>query len=363
MELPIKTPQPDARRFGQIIRGEVTPASPPLAEFLIDDEVVASIAHDLLGRPLVTTDKSMAGRKAYWDTVIEVYYRLGYDYIVLSDIISPARKRRYAPDTAPLSRGARSWVESSIGPIASWDDFERYPWATLDAASLWEWEYAAGRLPEGMGVFACPTDGFWDFPAKNLLGYENLCYLLADDPALVAAVFARSGELIYSWFERLLCLPNQLGFWQGDDMGFETSTVVSPHFLRQHVLPWHKKAATLAHQHGLLYLLHACGNVEGIMSDLIDDVGIDAKHSFEDAVTPVGEFKRKYGQRIAVLGGVDVDALCRLPEEELRRYVRGVIEACAPGGRFALGSGNSITNYVPLRSFLIMLEEGWHWGR
>jgi uroporphyrinogen decarboxylase len=37
--------------------------------------------------------------------------------------------------------------------------------------------------------------------------------------------------------------------------------------------------------------------------------------------------------------------------------VRHIIDKCAPGGRFALGSGNSIPSYVPLDHYLVMLDE------
>jgi uroporphyrinogen decarboxylase len=69
------------------------------------------------------------------------------------------------------------------------------------------------------------------------------------------------------------------------------------------------------------------------------------------------EFQRRWGDRIGVLGGVDVDKLTRLSPEALRGYVRGIIEACAPRGRFAIGSGNSIPDYVPVENYLTMLDE------
>ena len=140
------------------------------------------------------------------------------------------------------------------------------------------------------------------------------------------------------------------------------STLLSPSVLRRYVLPEHKRLAQLAHDNGLIYMLHSCGNLEVIMDDLIEDVKIDAKHSFEDEIVPVVEFKRRYGHRVGVLGGVDMDRLCRLPEDELRQYVRAILDACMPGGRYALGTGNTVANYVPLRSYLIMLEEGLNWA-
>lgn len=55
---------------------------------------------------------------------------------------------------------------------------------------------------------------------------------------------------------------------------------------------------------------------------------------------------------------MDVDALCRLEEAPLRDYIGRILDGCTPGGGYLLGSGNSIANYVPVESFLIMLDEG-----
>ena len=114
----------------------------------------------------------------------------------------------------------------------------------------------------------------------------------------------------------------------------------------------------IVHAHNKPFLLHSCGNLARIMDDLIDDVGIDAKHSFEDVIMPVAEAKRRWGDRVAILGGVDMDYLCRHSEEEVRSYTRDVIEACAPGGGYALGTGNTIANFIPIRNFVAMLLEG-----
>ena len=192
----------------------------------------------------------------------------------------------------------------------------------------------------------------------TLFGYQNFCYLIYDNPELVAAVFDKVGKIIYGLYERLLGLPNICGFFQGDDMGYKTGTLIAPNEIRKYVLPWHKKLAGLAHQRKLVYLLHTCGNLEQIIGELIDDVQIDGRHSFEDEGNPVVDFKRKYGNRTAVLGGIDVDKLCRLPEDALRTHVRQIINACLPGGHFALGSGNTVANYVSIPNYFAMVEEG-----
>jgi uroporphyrinogen decarboxylase len=92
-------------------------------------------------------------------------------------------------------------------------------------------------------------------------------------------------------------------------------------------------------------------------------VKIDARHSFEDTIETVVEAKRKYGDRIALLGGLDVDFMCRSNESAIRRRVRETLDACMPGGGYCLGTGNSVANYIPLDNYLTMLDEGRRYGR
>jgi uroporphyrinogen decarboxylase len=159
----------------------------------------------------------------------------------------------------------------------------------------------------------------------------------------------------------------------GDDLGYKTGTFLPPRILREYVVPNYKRLADLAHGKGLPFIIHSCGNLyipdetgRSLMDDLVEKVGVDAKHSFEDNIAPVyecaHEVREKYGGRVAVLGGVDMNKLVQLPEKNLREYVRLIIKRCAPGDAYALGSGNTIANYVPLENYLVMLDEGFKTG-
>ena len=149
--------------------------------------------------------------------------------------------------------------------------------------------------------------------------------LLYDDPDLVRAVVDRVGQTIYDAFCVFCELESVFALWLGDDMGFKTATLLQPQHLRNYILPWHKRYAELAHRTGRLFLLHSCGHVEAIMPDLIEDVRIDAKHSFEDVIVPVEEFRQCWGTRVAVLGGVDVDLLSRGSADDIRRRTAQIL--------------------------------------
>jgi uroporphyrinogen decarboxylase len=365
MKIPLKHPKPDIENFKKVILRKKIPERPPFIELHIDKEVIRNIVEKVLNRkwaePIPDNRKS---QEAYLENYVECWYRLGYDYIRLTGEFrfnsglhfeSQVRKGK---DTASLSRGDRKWAEEGKGLISTWDDFDKYPWPSLDDVDPWPLEFISRILPEGMGIMACPSPGVFEIGLNNLFGYETLSYLLYDNLELVKAVFDKAGQLLYSYYKNFIGFDRVAGIFQGEDMGFNKGTLIAPKFLKEYVLPWHKKIAQLAHEHNMPYLLHSCGNLESIMEDLIEYVKIDAKHSFEDVIMPVNDFKDRYGKRIAVLGGVDLDKLCRFDEEELRLYVRMIIDKCSTGGGYALGSGNSIANYMPLNNFLIMLDEG-----
>ena len=362
IKVPLKNPRPNFEEFKRIIRGEKEAKRVHFVELFADTEIVNFITKNVLEEEVIpwSPETEMDSLKQY----INWWYRMGYDYTTIigsgfSGLNFPSKAGK-TEDTASLPRKERTWVEEGKGIISSWEDFEKYPWPNPNKVDYSLYEFIAKNLPEGMEMMICPCSGVFEISSESLLGFEGLSYLLYDSPDLVEAVFNRVGETIYSFYKNIVELDKVGGFFQGDDMGFKTSTIVSPEILRKLVLPWHKKFTSLAHQYNKMYWLHCCGNVLTLMEDFIENIKIDAFHSFQDAIIPVTEFKRRYEDRVATLGGVDVDKLCRLDDVGLRKYVRGILDECMPN-RYALGSGNSIANYVSVKNYLIMLDEGLKW--
>lgn len=347
-------PEPNFDRILTVLRREHEPDRVPFFELFHDFEIIVAC----LGRP------APADPEQYRRYRLEFFLTHGYDYMNAYHTVGfPNVGSLTAPDTAAeLARTQRSWEDEHHGPIGSWADFEQYPWPQVSDSAFEDIEKLAPLLPEGMRVTVTLPGGVLENLIR-LLGYEPLCYLLVEQPDLVQAVVDGIGRTELRMYE-VLCQFDHVGLvWLNDDLGFKTQTMISPAHLRRYVFPWHKRLVEYAHAHGKPVVLHACGNLREVMDDLIDDVGIDGKHSFEDVIQPVAEFRRQYGGRVAAMGGIDVDVLARGSEEQVRRYVRRTIEETAPGGGYALGSGNTLANYVPVRNFRAMLDEGWQAGR
>ena len=286
---------------------------------------------------------------------------LGYDMFR----VGVARKTVFptatiaAADTTALpaqGRAVRDWQEEHGGPIQGWNDFDAYPWprvADIDFAPL---EWLEKNLPGNMGCYELTAHIFEIL--SFLLGYETLCYFSVDQADLVDAILERVGAFYVEFTKTLADFQRVAVLWGSDDLGFRTGTMMSPDFLRRKILPWHKRCAEIARSKGKPYLLHSCGKLDDIMDDLILDVGIDGKHSFEDAILPVVDAKGRYGDRIALLGGIDMDFLCRAEQSAIRQRVRDTLDVCTRGGGYCLGTGNTVANYVPLDNFLAMVDEG-----
>lgn len=347
---------PDGEAFVRCIQRQGTSARVHFIELFLDREIQDAICERYGVLEGIQPTDPFYEQKRH----VAIQSFLGYDFAgcTVEGIEIPI-KGIIAEDTAGLPRqGGRRFLDEHVGPITNWDEFEAFPWPDPLAATTRWLEWYQENLPENMCVIAVGGYGHYAEFLAWLMGYETLCIALCEQRDLVAAMANRLTTMFRAFLEKTLRFDKVKVIWASDDMGFRGATLISPDDLRQFVLPGHKILAEMAHASGRPYILHSCGNLSLIMEDLIEDVRIDGKHSFEDAIEEVTVAKRKYGDRIALLGGIDLDFLCRATEAQVRRRVRETLDICMPGGGYCLGTGNSVANYVPLDNYLAMLDEG-----
>lgn len=350
--------QPDWEDFLLCLRRQGSPKRVHHIELFLDPEIQDAICDSFnLLEYLSESDPAYPLRKQ-----IALHSFLGYDYIRCGaeNVVLQFHKNQ-AKDTAPsLTRqSGRLFMEGNRGPITSWEEFERYPWPQRSLITTRALEWYEHNLPDNMCIIAGGGFGHFAEHLSWLMGYTTLCNALFEQRDLVQAIYEKVLEQDIYVAGMMIQFDRVKALWGSDDMGFKGGLLFSPDDMRAFVLPGHKALAQIAHDAGRPYLLHSCGNLELIMDDLINDVRIDGKHSFEDVIHGgVVGAKSRYGSRLAILGGIDVDFLCRATEEETRVRVRETLECCHPGGGYCLGTGNSVANYIPLRNYLAMLDGG-----
>ncbi len=252
-------------------------------------------------------------------------------------------------------------ILGGLGPIQTRADFEKYPFDALPNI-FWETylprlEAIREALPPGMKAYGGCGYGIFE-SGQDLVGFESLCVMQFDNPQLFADLFRKIGDLYVVLWQRMVREYRDIFvfFRMGDDLGYKTSTMLSPATIREYILPQYRRVIDLVHQSGRQFLLHSCGCIFDVMEDLIS-LGIDAKHSNEDQIAPFAKWIELYGSRIGLFGGIDVNTLCCNRPDEIYQ------EVLEKGSRFrsmtcgyGLGSGNSIPEYVPVEAFLAMVE-------
>ena len=247
------------------------------------------------------------------------------------------------------------------GPIQNRRDFESYPWNELPRI-YWKkaeknFDMLCQCLPAGMKALGGIGNGILEI-SEDLVGFEYLGYMQADDPELFAELYRRIGELMATlWTSFLQRYTEHFCVCRvGDDLGHKTGTLLAPRTIVTHIVPQYRRIISLVHKAQRPFLWHCCGNIFEVMEPVIE-AGIDCKHSNEDVIAPFEKWIDRYGSRIGLFGGIDVDVLCSDTPGEIYEQVldKGRLYRNIANG-YALGSGNSIPDYVPLEGYMAMLR-------
>jgi uroporphyrinogen decarboxylase len=367
--------QPNFENLRRTILRQGPPGPVPFFELFADPGMVEAVLeekfpinlHRYIEEPLLELpEEDVPGLVKSLDMYVRFCREVGYDYVFMVTGFSLQRNLKAATDTAGVENwpgGQRYWQDESSGPIQSWADFEAYPWPKAEDLNHAALQYVSAVVPEGMKVAAFGFGGVFEH-STWLMGLQPFSYALQDQPDLVEAICQRVGELAAAACAQVVAIDNVDMVFLSDDLGFYSGTLVSPDVIRRYILPHYKKFVDIAHKAGKLVVFHSCGNMYKLMDELIEDVGIDAKHSFEDKILPVDEVYRRWGDRVAVLGGVDMDLIGRGTEDEVRARTRQILEVCGVKGTgYCLGTGNTAANYLPRQNYLAMLDEGRRWNR
>jgi uroporphyrinogen decarboxylase len=108
--------------------------------------------------------------------------------------------------------------------------------------------------------------------------------------------------------------------WLGEDLGSQTSTLISPEDWRTRFKPRHKRMIDKLRKEkpDLIVIMHSDGAVAPLIDDFIE-IGVDVYNPVQPNVPgsdPL-ELKEKYGKRICFFGGIDQQEL--LPSGDLEK--------------------------------------------
>ncbi|HET6429017.1 MAG TPA: hypothetical protein VFJ30_11430, partial [Phycisphaerae bacterium] len=144
LNVPLRSPSPDCRRFLRAVTTDYRPARPPLIEYIVDRAVLEPVL-GMIGRQWAPPGPEREALEAWCDNFIAFWHHMGYDFVRLEIGLGWTFPGR------PGGIRGREYAETGVGPIATAAQFDAYPWPDPDAVDFFCYDYITAHLPEGMG--------------------------------------------------------------------------------------------------------------------------------------------------------------------------------------------------------------------
>lgn len=202
---------------------------------------------------------------------------------------------------------------------------------------------------------------FWNCLFENLWqirGMENALtdmYLYPDE---VHKIF----RAITDFYKRLIVRARKEakcdGFFASDDLGHQTGPFFSAEMFREFFYPYYKELIDTAHENGMHFWLHTCGNITDFIPMFVE-LGLDVIHPIQKYAMDEVEVFEKFKGQICFLYGFDVQQIIPYgTENDVRREVHRVYDLFSQQqGGFIFTQGNGITPNCPIKSYKALLQE------
>ncbi len=193
--------------------------------------------------------------------------------------------------------------------------------------------------------------------AWALRGMEQLFMDFIENPELAGKIL----DIPYHYHLTAARKLAEMGvdmIWLGDDMGGQSSMLISPALWRKFFKP--RMARFIAEikkiKPDIKVAYHSDGVINPIIPDLIE-IGLDVLNPVQPAAMDPAELKREYGDRLCFWGTIDEQQT--LPfgtPEDVRNEVLDRINTVGKNGGLILGPTHHVQLDTPLENFRAMVE-------
>jgi uroporphyrinogen decarboxylase len=195
---------------------------------------------------------------------------------------------------------------------------------------------------------------------QTILGFgmQDFGLALYDKRALVEKVL----DIYFDWMEVVAERVCQIGFdffMTTDDFAFKTGMLFSPQVFEELMVPRYQRVLEKV---SIPWVLHSDGDIMEAVPMLLD-LGVAGLHPNEKGAMDIRAMKREYGDRVCLLGNLDLNILGRGTPEDVDREVYELIRDVGPGGGYILTSGNSMASYLKPECVLAMTAAVKKYGR
>ncbi len=196
-----------------------------------------------------------------------------------------------------------------------------------------------------------------------MCGHNNVFLGMGDDPGWVREMAATYTRVTVELLDSLVARDGAPdGLWVWDDLGYRNRPFMSPAMYRDFLFPAHRELFAWAHAHNLPVILHSDGFIEPLIPSLIE-AGIDCLQPLEvKAGVDLVRVKKSFGDRIALIGGMDARVLVANDRAAVRRELESKLPQAMAGGGYVLQVDHSVPDQVDYDTYRYFVEEGLAMG-
>lgn len=248
--------------------------------------------------------------------------------------------RLLPPTFSKIEKGIQGQLFVGDGFIKTMDDFQKiFSLPNVDDDSIYEPIKSILANRDEFAVVFSTRLGF--LSALLTIGFETFMKSLYLNTELIDAVMGAYVDWSAKMIRRVCDMGVDVVFTT-DDFAYNSGPFISPAAFRQWVIPYHRRAIQ---EITVPWILHTDGEISPIVEDLLS-LGIKGIHPIDPNCMDIRAFKQDYGERICVLGNVNINTLSMGTTEETYAEARDLIQDLGPGYGYIISSGNSIPDYV-----------------
>jgi 5-methyltetrahydrofolate--homocysteine methyltransferase len=350
--------EPDVERFKAALKGQKVDRVPNF-ENLVDDEHVTKLLGRYAGNTLAIGGdpakgaSEATGRPMHAKDFVEFVNLVGQDVIMLEAIWTPFKKRLPDGTLEPA-------MDRSVKTRQDWEALVMPDDSDIQDRIQYVREYKEATKGTRIGVVllcAAIFQTLYEF-VIGLTDAMKMCYEQRD---LVEEMLDVSAD----YYARLVKAAIADGLdivYMADDFAWKEGLFVPPQLFKEMWVPRAQRVIEPALSAGVPAFFHSDGKVDDAVDWLID-MGFEGLNPLDPYGIDYRDYKRRYGDRIALIGNIDVEfPLVHGTPEDVDKDVKEHMSILKTGGRYIAASSHSVTNFVPHENFIAMLNAIHRYG-
>ncbi len=238
----------------------------------------------------------------------------------------------------PVS-GMDSWVKN----FKPWYEFSEERFAP-------GWAEQARQARDDGALIIAGIPGGFDEP-RQLLGDETLCVAYHDNPELVHDILETIGQTAERVLERVSRELQLDVLSVHEDFAGKSGPLAGPRQIAEFIKPYYRRVWDLLESRGArIFQQDTDGNVNAVIEALLD-AGVNCLLPLEPAAhMDIVQLRREYGEKLAMLGGLDKHVI-RRGKEAIDRELNYKLPPLKDQGGIVFGLDHRIPNGTPLEFY------------